>query len=100
MTSTARCSPFLATISLTCDFTYYGSTISDSTSYDYTSQVLTYSANDKTYRVWDMTNYDELYRLPEGEITEIKISPGIMLLILSRRDGHIPLKVTSPNPEP
>ena len=55
--------------------------------------MLTYSANDKTYRVWDMTNYDELYRLPEDEITEIKISPGIMLLILSRRDGHVPLKV-------
>jgi len=62
--------------------------------------VLTYSANDKTYRVWDMTNYDELYKLPEDEITEIKISPGIMLLILSRRDGHIPLKVTKPNPKP
>jgi WD40 repeat protein len=62
--------------------------------------VLTYSANDKTYRVWDMTNYDELYKLPEDEITEIKISPGIMLLILSRRDGHIPLKVTNPNPKP
>ena len=55
--------------------------------------MLTYSANDKTYRVWDMTNYDELYKLPEDEITEIKISPGIMLLILSRRDGHVPLKV-------
>jgi len=74
--------------------------LTDSTVYGSSSQVLTYSANDKTYRVWDMTNYDELYRLPEGEITEIKISPGIMLLILSRRDGHIPLKVTSPNPEP
>ena len=40
-----------------------------------------------------MTNYEELYQLPEDEITEIKISPGIMLLILSRRDGHVPLKV-------
>ena len=67
----------------------YTSTVYD----DHAYQVLTYSANDKTYRVWDMTNYDELYQLPEDEITEIKISPGIMLLILSRRDGHVPLKV-------
>jgi WD40 repeat protein len=62
---------------------------------DVNGKVLTYSANDKTYRVWDMTNYEELYQLPEDEITEIKISPGIMLLILSRRDGHVPLKILS-----
>ena len=76
-------------------FLCYGTpgTSSDCTLYDHAHQVLTYSANDKTYRVWDMTNYDELYQLPEDEITEIKISPGIMLLILSRRDGHVPLKV-------
>ena len=95
------------------------------------NQVLTYSANDKAYRVWEMTNYEQLYRLPEEaitenpnpntntntnpnpnpdptldpdpspspsreqEIAEIKISPGIMLLILSRREGHVPLKILS-----
>ena len=57
--------------------------------------MLTYSAQDKTYRVWDMTNYDELYKLPEDDITEIKISPGIMLLILNRKEGHVPLKILS-----
>ena len=34
------------------------------------NQVLTYSANDKAYRVWEMTNYEQLYRLPEEAITE------------------------------
>ena len=62
---------------------------------DVNGKVLTYSAQDHSYRVWDMTNYDELYTLPEEDITEIKISPGIMLLILRRQGGHVPLKILS-----
>ena len=62
---------------------------------DVNGKVLTYSARDHNYRVWDMTNYDELYTLPEEDITEIKISPGIMLLILRRQGGHVPLKILS-----
>ena len=57
--------------------------------------MLTYSAQDKTYRVWDMTNYDELYKLPEDDITEIKISPGIMLLILSRSPSGVRRRLPS-----
>ena len=58
-------------------------------------QVLTYSAQDKAYRVWEMTNYEPLYDLPEEEISEVKISAGMMLVVLSRCDGHIPLRILS-----
>ena len=57
--------------------------------------MLTYSAHDKAYRVWEMTNYEPLYDLPEEEISEVKISAGMMLVVLSRRDGHIPLRILS-----
>ena len=59
------------------------------------SKVLTYSAQDKAYRVWEMTNYDLLYTLPDEDVTEIKISPGIMLLIHQRQGGVVPLKILS-----
>ncbi|KAL1503139.1 hypothetical protein AB1Y20_011201 [Prymnesium parvum] len=62
---------------------------------DVNSKVLTYSAKDKAYRVWEMTNYELLYTLPDDDVTEIKISPGIMLLIHQRQGGHVPLKIIS-----
>ena len=62
---------------------------------DVNSMVLTYSAQDKAYCIWGMTNYEELYRLPDDDITEIKISPGIMLLIGHRQPDHVPLRLLS-----
>ena len=116
---------------------------------DVNSKVLTYSAQDKAYRVWEMTNYellcaalppaarrrddcsqhaslartarrrppfahrgtrprlsahhatarpprlDSRYTLPDDDVTEIKISPGIMLLIHQRQGGYVPLKILS-----
>mmetsp|Transcript_71884 Transcript_71884/g.119662 ORF Transcript_71884/g.119662 Transcript_71884/m.119662 type:complete len:439 (-) Transcript_71884:187-1503(-) len=62
---------------------------------DVNGKILTYSAQDKAYCVWDMTNYEELYRLPDDDITEIKISPGILLLIHNRQGGYVPLKILS-----
>jgi len=62
---------------------------------DVNGKVLTYSAQDKAYCVWDMTNYEELYRLSDENIYEIKISPGIMLLIYKREGGYVPLKILS-----
>lgn len=35
------------------------------------------------------------YTLPDDDVTEIKISPGIMLLIHQRQAGHVPLKIIS-----
>ena len=42
---------------------------------DVNGKVLTYSAQDKAYRVWEMTNYELLFTLPDDDIHEIKISP-------------------------
>ena len=35
---------------------------------DVNCKVLTYSAQDKAYRVWEMTNYDLLYTLPDDDV--------------------------------
>ena len=62
---------------------------------DVNSKVLTYSAADKMYKVWDLKNYTHLYSITDNNIYEIKISPGIMLLIYHKapNGGHVPLKV-------
>ena len=52
---------------------------------DVNSKVLTYSAANKVYKVWDLVNYGLLYALSDENITEIKISPGIMLLIFAHK---------------
>lgn len=62
---------------------------------DVNSKVLTYSAEDKAYRIWEMTNYDLLYTVPDDDVTEVKISPDIMLLIHGRQGGYVPLKILS-----
>lgn len=62
---------------------------------DVNSKVLTYSAQDQSFRVWDMTNYEQLYTIPGENITEVKISPGIMLLIHARQGSYVPLKIVS-----
>ena len=51
--------------------------------------MLTYSANDKAYRVWEMTNYEQLYRLPEEEHREPNPNPN-----------PIPNPNPNPNPDP
>uniref|UniRef100_A0A7S0JI92 Cilia- and flagella-associated protein 43 n=1 Tax=Calcidiscus leptoporus TaxID=127549 RepID=A0A7S0JI92_9EUKA len=65
---------------------------------DVNQKVLTYSADEKTYKVWSMADPSEvLYALPDAQIQEIKISPGIMLLVLTHEcgGGHVPLKILS-----
>lgn len=53
---------------------------------DVNGKVLTYSATNKVYKVWDLVNYNLLYSISDKGIQEIKISPGIMLLIYNRKD--------------
>mgnify|MGYP007000226823 len=48
---------------------------------DVNGKVMTYSAETKLYKVWDLKNYDLLYEILNNSIQEIKISPGIMLII-------------------
>jgi hypothetical protein len=43
--------------------------------------------------VFDLVNYTELYQISDKDVQEIKISPGIMLLIYERSSGHVPLKI-------
>lgn len=71
---------------------------------DVNGKVLTYSATDKIYKIWDLVNYTHMYSIEEDGIQEIKISPGIMLLIYNRTDEDknpsngtcsVPLKILS-----
>ncbi len=58
---------------------------------DVNGRVLTFSAEDKTYKVWDLKTYRYLYTIRDERIAEIKISPGIMLLIFARQESYVPL---------
>nr|CAD1826058.1 unnamed protein product [Ananas comosus var. bracteatus] len=62
---------------------------------DVNGKVLTYSAQDGSYKVFDLKNYNFLYSMSEKNIQDIKISPGIMLLVYSRTPGYVPLKILS-----
>lgn len=62
---------------------------------DVNGKVLTYSAQDSVYKVFDLKNYTPLYSIADKDVEEIKISPGIMLLIFGRAEGHVPLKILS-----
>ncbi|XP_078445246.1 uncharacterized protein LOC144714385 isoform X2 [Wolffia australiana] len=62
---------------------------------DVNGKVLTFSAQDSVYKVFDLKNYKLLYSISDSNIHEIKISPGVMLLIFKRSSGHVPLKILS-----
>ncbi|KAL3653375.1 hypothetical protein CASFOL_003056 [Castilleja foliolosa] len=62
---------------------------------DVNGKVLTYSAQDSIYKVFDLKNYTMLYSISDKNVQEIKISPGIMLLILTKAHGGVPLKILS-----
>ncbi|KAL6988251.1 hypothetical protein U1Q18_013999 [Sarracenia purpurea var. burkii] len=62
---------------------------------DVNGKVLTYSAQDSIYKVFDLKNYTMLYSISDKHVQEIKISPGIMLLIFNRAQSHVPLKILS-----
>ena len=64
---------------------------------DSNSKVLTYSAVQSQYKVWDLLNYDLMYCITDPNITEIKMSPGIMLLIYRGRYSDVPLKMLEIN---
>ncbi|GAB4827730.1 hypothetical protein Ancab_034616 [Ancistrocladus abbreviatus] len=62
---------------------------------DVNGKVLTYSAQDSVYKVFDLKNYTMLYSISDKNVQEIKISPGIMLLIFTKGTSHVPLKILS-----
>ncbi|KAE8709792.1 putative pterin-4-alpha-carbinolamine dehydratase-like [Hibiscus syriacus] len=62
---------------------------------DVNGRVLTYSEQYSIYKVFDLKNYTMLYTISDKNVQEIKISPGIMLLIFTKFGGHVPLKILS-----
>lgn len=60
---------------------------------DVNSKILTFSAEDCKYKVWDLKSYELLYTIIDDNISEIKISPGIMLLIYTRHESHVPIRI-------
>ncbi|KAM0912162.1 hypothetical protein ACQ4PT_012876 [Festuca glaucescens] len=62
---------------------------------DVNGKVLTFSAHDSTYKVFDLKNYKFLYSICDKDIQEIKISPGIMLVIYQKATNHVPLMIVS-----
>eukprot|EP00894_Picocystis_sp_ML_P002756 jgi/Pico_ML_1/53273/g3845.t1 len=62
---------------------------------DVNGKVLTFSALDSIYKVFDLKNYNLLFEIRDSRVQEIKISPGIMLLIFERMANHVPLKILS-----
>ena len=60
-------------------------------------KVLTYSKPDRAYKIWDLHNYRPLYTIRDENIHEIKISPGIMLVIYRKPNSlpAIPLHIRS-----
>ncbi len=62
---------------------------------DVNGRVLTFSAENKKYKVWDLKTYKHIYTIKDDRIFEIKISPGIMLLIFNRQECYVPLKIVN-----
>ena len=60
---------------------------------DVNKKVLTYNAIEKIYKVWNLSDYSLLYKIQDSHIEEIKISPGIMLLIYKREKSNVPLSI-------
>jgi hypothetical protein len=62
---------------------------------DVNKKILTFSASSSIYKVWDLATYDLRYQLSDRSIDEVKISPGIMLLIHQRDNRRVPLRIIS-----
>lgn len=60
---------------------------------DVNGKILTFSAQDKTYKVWDLKTYKHLYTMEDPRISEIKISPGVMLIVHERQESHVPIRI-------
>ena len=63
---------------------------------DVNGKVLTYDAScapSAQYKVWSMDKYEREYTLDGAGVTEVKISPGALLLIHARQGSYVPLKL-------
>jgi WD40 repeat protein len=62
---------------------------------DVNRKVITFNATTHTYKMWDLANYTLLYSVHDERIEELKMSPGVMLLIYQRTENSLPLKLVS-----
>jgi hypothetical protein len=62
---------------------------------DVNAKVLTYSAQDSIFKVFDLKNYTFLYLFSFSNVDWINITSGIMLFIFKRTSDHIPVKIIS-----
>ncbi|KAG5224516.1 serine/arginine repetitive matrix protein [Salix suchowensis] len=63
---------------------------------DVNGKVLTYSAQDSIYKVFDLKNYTMLYSIADKMFKRLRSGiPGIMLLILTKTSGCVPLEILS-----
>lgn len=60
---------------------------------DVNGKILTFSAEDNKYKIWDLKSYALLYTILDDNIQEIKISPGVVLLIYNRQESHVPIRI-------
>lgn len=60
---------------------------------DVNCKILTFSAEHQRYSIWDLKTYKLLYTIADENIQEIKISPGVMLLIYHRQESHVPIRM-------
>lgn len=56
-------------------------------------KILSYSESESVYRVWSMHNYALLFTIPAHDVHEVKIGHGVLLVIMRRQTGHVPVTV-------
>lgn len=60
---------------------------------DVNGKIVSYSPSDAVYKVWELVNYTLVWSMSAEGVRELKISPGVLLVIGVRTPQHIPLKV-------
>jgi len=63
---------------------------------DHNGKIVTYSATKREYKVWNLANnYELMYVIEDNNIQEIKLSPGLVLLVFTRTETYVPLQIRS-----
>eukprot|EP00192_Tetraselmis_astigmatica_P003969 CAMPEP_0117685326 /NCGR_PEP_ID=MMETSP0804-20121206/21669_1 /TAXON_ID=1074897 /ORGANISM="Tetraselmis astigmatica, Strain CCMP880" /LENGTH=468 /DNA_ID=CAMNT_0005496569 /DNA_START=135 /DNA_END=1542 /DNA_ORIENTATION=+ len=62
---------------------------------DVNGKVLTFSAEERVYKVFDLRTYKLLYDIVDHRVQEVKVSPGILLMILLQTGNQQPLRILS-----
>jgi len=55
---------------------------------DANKKIVTCSAASRIYKVWNLADYQLLYAISDTNLEEVKVSPGIMLIIYKQKQMH------------